>query len=175
TTGLEALTLVRSKRPDILIADIGMPKLSGLLLARRLGDDCPETKVIVLTAHDDAAHVKQALAAGVRGYLVKRSAPDTLVPAIKAVLAGGTFVDPLVAGHLFPRRRSRQASIGGLSERECEVLKMCAAGHSTKEIAAQMMLGIKSVETYRSRAMGKLGLKSRAEIVGFGLAQGWLA
>ncbi|MBV9458806.1 MAG: response regulator transcription factor [Bradyrhizobium sp.] len=174
-TGVDALRLVHTTNPDIVIVDVGIPKMNGLLLARKVGDERPETTVIILTGHEDEAHVKQAIAAGARGYVVKRSATEILVPAIRAVAAGGTFVDPLVARFVPGGRPVGSDPADGLSEREREVLKLYAAGYSNKEIAARMMIGIKSVDTYRSRGSQKLGLRTRADIVRFGLAQGWLA
>ena len=176
TTGLKALSLVRSATPDVAVIDVGMPKMNGIVLARKIREERPSVKVLILTAYEDEAHLKQALAAGARGFVVKRSATTTLIPAIRAAITGGTFVDPLVAGRLNGsgaqgnhRRRDE------LSPREREVLKLTALGYATKEIADLMAIGGKSVETYRTRASEKLGLKSRAEIVRFALAEGWLA
>jgi DNA-binding NarL/FixJ family response regulator len=175
TTGLEALSLVRSATPDVAVIDVGMPKMNGIILARKIREERPSVKVLILTAYEDEAHLKQALAAGASGFVVKRSATTTLIPAIRAAITGGTFVDPLVAGRL--KGSAQGATIGAdeLSPREREVLKLTALGYATKEIADLMAIGGKSVETYRTRASEKLGLKSRAEIVRFALAEGWLA
>jgi DNA-binding NarL/FixJ family response regulator len=165
---------VRSTTPDVAVIDVGMPEMNGIVLARKIREERPSVKVLMLTAFEDEAHVKQALAAGARGFVVKRSAAATLIPAVRAVITGGTFVDPLIVGRV---DGSTQGSvIGGdeLSQREREVLKLTALGYATKEIAGQMAIATKSVETYRSRASEKLGLKSRAEIVRYALSQGWL-
>lgn len=171
TTGLEALSLVRTLTPDIAVIDVGMPGMNGIILARKIREERPSVKVVILTAHEDEAHLKQALAAGARGFVVKRSATTALIPAVRVAMTGGTFVDPLVA-----HRLSRtQANAGEeLSPREREVLRLTALGHATKEIAQSMAIGGKSVETYRSRALEKLGLKTRAEIVRYALLEGWL-
>ena len=132
-------------------------------------------KVLILTAYEDEAHLKQALAASASGFVVKRSATTTLIPAIRAAMAGVTFVDPLVAERLKGLLPATTIGADELSPREREVLRQTAFGHSTKEIAELMAIGSKSVETYRARACEKLGLKSRAEIVRFALAEGWLA
>lgn len=174
TTGLEALSLVRSTTPDVAVIDVGMPKMNGIVLARKIREERPSVKVLVLTAHEDEAHLKQALAAGAAGFVVKRSATTTLIPAIRAAIMGGTFVDPLVAGQLSGLAQPDSLGADELSPREREVLKLTALGHATKEIAELMAVGVKSVETYRTRASEKLGLKSRAEIVRFALAEGWL-
>ncbi len=169
-TGIDALSLVRSITPDVAVIDVAMPGMSGILLTRKISEERPTVKVLILTAHEDEGHVKQALSAGACGFILKRSATTTLIPAIRAVLAGGTFIDPQIAG------RSAQGEAGAieLSPREREVLRLTALGHSTKAIAQSMGIGGKSVETYRSRALEKLGLKSRSEIVKYAVSEGWL-
>jgi DNA-binding NarL/FixJ family response regulator len=135
--------------------------------------------MIALTQHEDRAYVKQAFDAGFRGYVLKRSAADNLVHAIRAVFDAGLYVDPAVAHRMFddiPRRagQSENSIAGDLTDREAEVLKLVARGHTSKEIARQLDLGVKTVETYKARASEKLGLKSRAEIVRYATDQGWL-
>jgi DNA-binding NarL/FixJ family response regulator len=164
-TGLEALTLVRSTTPDVAVIDVGMPKMNGIVLARKIREERPSVKVLILTAHEDEAHLKQALAAGASGFVIKRSATTALIPAIRAAITGGTFVDPSISGKLGGLTRRATIGTDELSPREQEVLKLTALGYATKEIADLMAIGGKSVETYRTRASEKLGLKSRAEIV----------
>jgi DNA-binding NarL/FixJ family response regulator len=173
--GLQALSLVRSANPDIAVIDVAMPEMNGIMLARKLSEERPKVRTVVLTAFEDEAHLRQALNVGVRGYVIKRAAAESLVPAIRAVIAGGTFVDPFVVNRLEAGRRSTVGRPRGLSDREREVLRLTALGHSTKEIAGQLAIGVKSVETYRSRAAEKLGLKSKADIVDFALTEGWLS
>jgi DNA-binding NarL/FixJ family response regulator len=178
TSGLSALKLIRDARPDVALVDISMPELNGILLSRRLADECPSVRVMVLTLHEDPAYVKQALAAGVRGYVLKRSAAENLVHAIRAVLVGGLYVDPAVAKRMFePKPAGRAARDGApdLTERETEVLKLAATGFTNKEIARRLDVGVKSVETYKARGIEKLGLRTRADIVRYASAQGWLA
>ena len=174
TTGLKALSLMRATTPDVAVIDVGMPEMNGIVLARKIREERPSVKVVILTAYEDEAHLKQALAAGVSGFVVKRSATTTLIPAVRAAIIGGTFVDPLVARALDGPKRTATIGADELSPREREVLKLTALGHATKEIADLMAIGGKSVETYRTRASAKLGLKSRAEIVRFALSEGWL-
>jgi DNA-binding NarL/FixJ family response regulator len=169
-TGIDALSLVRSIVPDVAVIDVGMPGMNGILLTRKIREERPAVKVLILTAHEDEGRVRQALSAGACGFILKRSATTTLIPAVRAVLTGGTFLDPLVAS----RVQGKTAGPVELSPREREVLRLTAMGHGTKEIAQSMAIGSKSVETYRSRALEKLGLKSRAEIVQFALCEGWL-
>jgi DNA-binding NarL/FixJ family response regulator len=178
-SGLAALKVIREQRPDVAVLDISMPELNGILLSRRLAGELPSLRVLVLTLHEDRAYLNQALEAGVRGYVLKRSAVENLVQAIRAVTTGGIYVDPAIAGRVFDGRRSsvRQASKGArptLTEREAEVLKMAALGFTNKEIASRLDVGVKSVETYKARGLEKLGLKTRAELVRYASGQGWL-
>ncbi|MGO8919218.1 MAG: response regulator [Stellaceae bacterium] len=172
-----ALRLIVDAAPDVAVVDVSMPGLGGAELAARVAAQCPLVKMLALTVHEDRAYVQQMLQAGVRGYLLKRSAGDELVRAIRAVFDGGLYVDPAIAGKLLtPMVASGSAATpkGELSDREEEVLKLVAQGFSNKEAAARLSLSVKTVETYKARAAEKLGLRSRAEIVRYGAARGWL-
>ncbi|MCP4618154.1 MAG: response regulator transcription factor [Bradyrhizobium sp.] len=173
-TGLEALSLVRSIQPDIAVIDVGMPGMNGIMLTRKIREERPTVRVLILTAYEDEAHLKQGLAAGASGFILKRSATTSLIPAVRVAVGGGTFVDPLMVNRLDRGAQVDAADAIELSPREREVLKLTALGYATKEIAQSMAIGAKSVETYRSRALDKLGLKTRAEIVRFALLEGWL-
>jgi len=179
TSGLAALRLIREKCPDVAVIDISMPELNGIALTRRLAQEVPSARVLVLTLHEDRAYLKQALAAGVRGYVLKRSAAENLVQAIRAVVTGGLYVDPGIANRMFdanPKRTKRPSgSEPNLTDREAEVLKLTALGFTNKEIARRLDVGVKSIETYKARGCEKLGLQTRAEIVRYAAAQGWLA
>ena len=174
--GHAALKLILELRPDVVVMDISMPGLTGLELVQHVGLERSEVKMLVLTVHEDRAYVQRVLSAGARGYLLKRSAAEELVRAIRAVHAGGLYVDPAIAGKFVQTGASDSFSGDGLalSEREEEVLKLAAQGHTNKEAAARLGLSIKTVESYKARAMEKLGLKTRAEIVRYGLARDWL-
>lgn len=174
-TGIQALSVIRSTAPDLAIIDVTMPEMNGILLAKKLRDEVPLVKIIVLTATEQEGPLKQALEAGASGYVLKKSTADSLVPAIRAVIAGGTFVDPSIVHRVPAFRSHRSKKIGALTDRESEALKLTALGHSTKEIAIKMEIGAKSVETYRSRASEKLGLKSKAELVQFAINEGWFS
>ena len=134
--------------------------------------------MLALTVHEDKGYLRQLLAAGAAGYVLKRAAPEELVHAIRVVAAGGVYLDPGMAGKVvggFVRRSAEAAPAGDeLSEREAEVVRQTAAGFSNKEIAAELSLSIKTVETYRARAMEKLGLDSRSGLVRYAVQQGWL-
>lgn len=179
-SGLAALKLISEQRPDIAVLDISMPELNGIVLSRRLAAELPALRVLILTLHEDRAYLNQALEAGVRGYVLKRSAVENLVQAIRTVTLGGIYVDPAISGRaLGGKRLSGNAALHrgatpALTERESAVLKMAALGFTNKEIASRLDIGVKSVETYKARGSEKLGLKTRAELVRYASAQGWL-
>ena len=179
-TGLEALKVIRDKRPDVAVVDISMPELNGILLSRRIAEELPLVRLLVLTLHEDRAYLRQALDAGVRGYVLKRAAAENLVQAIRAVVGGGLYVDPAIAGGFAkaaPRRNGRPGDCAApdLTARESEVLKLVALGFTNKEIARRLDVSVKSAETYKARGVEKLGLRTRAELVRFASAEGWLA
>ena len=181
TSGLSALKLIVDKLPDIALIDISMPELNGIALARKLAEDAPSVRVMVLTVYEDRAFLRQALDAGVRGYLLKRSAAENLIQAARAVLTGGIYVDPAIVDRVFVNNAPRQGRNGdkpmmpALTERESEVLKLTALGFTNKETARRLDIGVKSVETYKARGLEKLGLSTRAELVRYAAAEGWLA
>lgn len=178
STGLAALRLIRERQPDIAVIDISMPEINGIVLGRRVAEDMPSVRLVVLTLHEDRAYLKQALDAGIRGYVLKRSAAENLVQAIRAVMVGGLYIDPAIADRMFDADSKRAGRPKGngldLTEREAEVLKLISRGFTNKHIARQLDIGVKSVETYKARGSEKLGLKNRAELVRYASAQGWL-
>jgi DNA-binding NarL/FixJ family response regulator len=179
-SGLAALKTIREKRPDVAVLDISMPELNGIVLSRRLAGEMPDLRLLVLTLHEDRAYLNQAIEAGVRGYVLKRSAVENLVQAIRAVMVGGLYIDPAIVGRVFDHKRAnkrlaaKKGVAPGLTDREADVLKMAALGFTNKEIAARIDVGVKSVETYKARGLEKLGLKTRAELVRYASGQGWL-
>ena len=179
--GFAALKVIREQQPDVAVIDISMPEMNGILVSRRLASEMPSVKVLVLTLHEDRAYLRQALDVGVRGYVLKRSAAENLIQAIRAVIVGGLYVDPAIANLVFDAssRRARGQKDGGtglpLTDREGEVLRLVALGFTNKEIARKLNVGIKSIETYRLRGSEKIGLKTRAELIRYASAQGWLA
>jgi DNA-binding NarL/FixJ family response regulator len=179
-SGLSALKIIREQHPDVAVLDISMPELNGIVLSRRLAGEMPALRLLILTLHEDRAYLNQALEAGVRGYVLKRSAVENLVQAIRAVLVGGLYIDPAIVGRVFESKQinKRQAARKGvapaLTDREADVLKMAALGFTNKEIASRLDVGVKSIETYKARGLEKLGLKTRAELVRYASGQGWL-
>ena len=178
TTGPAALELIRQRQPDIAVIDISLPKLHGLDLAHAVAEECPAVKLLVLTVHEDRAYVQPLLQAGVRGYLLKRSAAEELIRAIRAIADGGIYIDPAVAENALgePGRSAKgeHSDQQELSQREGEVLRLTARGYSNKEIASRLEVSIKTVETHKARALEKLGIRTRSEIVRYGVAHGWL-
>jgi two-component system, NarL family, response regulator NreC len=166
-------------QPDVVIMDISMPRVNGIRATERLKQRCPDVKVLVLSMHDDTSYLRQMLAVGAAGYILKHTAADALIQAIRTVAAGGLYLEPGLAEHVVSRyvRRPTAATelLGAeLSEREREVVQRVSQGYSNKDIAAQFSLSVKTVETYRARALEKLGLTSRSALVRYALEHGWL-
>lgn len=175
--GVEALSAIPSQRPDIVVMDLAMPRLGGAETTERLRATCPEVKVLALTAYEERSYVQLLMSAGASGCVMKRAAADDLLRAIRVIAAGGIYLDPTVAAQVVGRSPQQgQPASGGapLSERESEVLRLIAEGHAMKEIASKLEISTRTLETYRSRAMEKLALKTRADIVRYALHRGWL-
>jgi DNA-binding NarL/FixJ family response regulator len=178
--GLEAFRMACELKPDVAVLDVSMPDMGGPEAAEKLARECPAVRVLALTMHDDRAHLTRMLEAGAAGYVLKRAAADELVRAIRVVAAGGTYVDPTLAGRML-RTGSAARGTGdvpspeSLSGREEEVLRRIAWGQSNKQIAAELEISTKTVETYKARITDKLGLRSRTEMVRYALQQGWLS
>lgn len=177
--GRSAIALALELKPDVVVMDISMPELSGLKATERLKKLVPEMKVLTLTRHADDAYLRQLLKAGASGYLLKKSASAELVRAIRAVAAGDTYLDPSLTKRVVEKTFGALAGRGtpgnnDLSEREQEVLQLIAWGHAMKEIAARLDISVKTVEVYKTRAMEKMGMKNRIDIVRYALLKGWL-
>jgi DNA-binding NarL/FixJ family response regulator len=175
--GREVLQKAGELKPDVVVMDLSMPELNGLQATERLKAEAPEIKVVAITANEDESYLRQLCKVGAVGYVLKRSAGDELVKAIGAVARGGVYFEAALASKALARQMSSGKSDMGiveLSEREKEVLVLLAWGYSNKEIAAQLSLSVKTVETYKVRIGEKLGLRSRTEMVQYALRQGWL-
>lgn len=179
--GEKGVQAARETRPDIFLLDLTMPRAGGMTALQAIVRDCPGTRALVLTMHDDPAYVRSALAAGARGYLLKRAVDTELLAAIRAVHRGGIFVDPSLADilvqDLIAKRGGRAASAQAfkiLSDRELQVLKLVAQGYTSSQIAKRILVGVKTVETYRSRFAEKLGLRTRSDLIRFALEMGLL-
>jgi two-component system response regulator NreC len=180
--GAEAVELAERLRPDVLILDLSMPRLGGLSAIRFIAAKAPEARVLVLTMHDDPAYLRQALAQGAAGYLVKKAADIELVAAIRAVRRGETYVHSALTSALVemavePSAERKVASLDRLetlSPREQEVLQLLVRGHTNQQVADALAVSVKTVETYRARLLDKLGLRTRAELVQYALDRGLL-
>jgi DNA-binding NarL/FixJ family response regulator len=176
--GLAAVDLVDQLDPDVVVVDVSMPGLNGAQVTTRLRQANPERKVLALTVHEDKGYLRLLLEAGAAGYVLKRAAAEELVRAIRAVAAGGTYLDPSMAASVvddFVRPAAGQANpTVELSEREAEVVRYIALGYSNKEIASRLGLSVKTIETYKTRSMEKLGMRSRVDIVQYAARRGWL-
>src|SRR5919108_204143 len=181
--GHEALQKAREMKPDVALMDITMPKTGGLQALEQLRQVFSQTRILVLTMHDDPAYARSVLAAGGLGYVVKRAADSDLLAAIRAVYRGRTFVDPTLAGNLVqyllgkkapPGPTQRGAPWSLLSPREREALLLLAQGYTNQQAAKWMLVSVKTVETYRARVAQKLGLHSRADLTRYALESGLL-
>ena len=177
--GEMACRLAERVRPDLVVMDVSMPGMSGDRAAAAMARMSPAPKVLALTVHEDREHLRRLLEAGASGYVLKLASGEELVRAVRVVAAGGVYLDPAVAGKVVDDmveegRRPGTGSKVALTHRESEVLLRVAQGFSNKEIAAQLDISVKTVETHKLRSMEKLGLKGRAEVVQYALRQGWL-
>jgi DNA-binding NarL/FixJ family response regulator len=175
--GREAVARAQELLPDVLVMDISMPKLNGLKATEKLNAVCPQVKVLTLSRHADDGYIRELLAAGACAYVLKQSAPSELIHAIRAVAAGGKYIDPKLAAKVMGRysdRGPRGEAKGNLSERESEVLRLIALGYSNKEIAARLSLSVKTIEVHKANAMRKLNITSRIDLVRYAIFQGWL-
>ena len=178
--GVEALAQVAEQQPDLLLVDISMPGHTGSEVATQVHKTWPAIHILALSVHEETAYVQRLLEAGAAGYVLKRSAADKLIIAVRSISTGGTYIDPLVAGGLVNTITGRNVlfSRNGhlpLSERESDVLRMIAQGYSNKEVAFNLSISAKTVETYTARAMEKLGLASRVDIVRYAMGRAWLS
>ena len=177
--GSEVLEKAREFKPNVVVMDLSMPVMNGLQATARLKEECPEIRVVALTVHEDESYLRQLCKAGAAGYVLKRSAGDELIQAIRTVANGGLYFDPTLANRALAGQRAPATADGEpraaeLSEREKDVLIQLAWGFSNKEIAAKLRISVKTVETYKVRIGEKLGLRSRSEIVQYAMRQGWM-
>jgi two-component system response regulator NreC len=178
--GLEAVRLCEEHQPDILILDIGMPKLNGIEVAARAQKLARPPGVIVLSVHADESYIIRALAAGARAYLLKSATDEDLIPAVRAVAGGKPYFSPAVAAVLVEdyirqlQHRGLTDSYHLLTDREKEVLQLLAEGRSNKEVANLLDLGLSTVETHRANLMQKLNLHNTAEIVLYAVRKGFI-
>jgi len=174
-----AVRLAAELKPDIVVMDISMPELNGLRATRRMRSNGIDIKILMLTRHTDDGYLQQLIEAGANGYVLKQSAPNELINAIRAVGSGNSYLDPALTNKVMGGYANRSVSVRGenkntLTDREAEVLRLIALGYSNKEIAESMNLSVKTIEAHKANGMQKLGINSRIGIVRYAILQDWL-
>ena len=175
-TARDAVLEARATKPDVILLDVVMPGESGVDVLPRLLKEAPGTKVLVLSMQDDPRYVREAFAAGASGYVLKEAADSEVVGAAREVAAGGRYLHPALGARVISAEEEARAAIEAdpLSDREREVLRLLALGHTNQEIAKMLFISVRTTETHRAHIMQKLRLKTRAELVRYALAHGLL-
>jgi DNA-binding NarL/FixJ family response regulator len=176
--GIEAWQKTKELEPDIVLMDINMPRLNGAEATVKIRELCPNVKVIALTGHRASAYLTEVLNAGASGYVLKQAAIDELIDAIQIVAKGGTYIDRASRDSILNAPLDHKVYKGEfqgkpLSQREIQILSLVANGYTNKEIANELAISVKTVETHKTNSMQKLELKSRAEIVDYARFRGW--
>ncbi|MCL4458365.1 MAG: response regulator transcription factor [Chloroflexi bacterium] len=173
--GLQTLARARELQPDVVLMDIGMPRLDGLAATRQICETSPHTRVLILTQHENKEYILPALRVGASGYVLKRAEGDELLNAIRVVHAGGMFLDPSVAGIVVDdvRRGASPADpYETLSDREREVLVLLAQGQTYQQIAEALFISVKTVDFHRANILRKLGFATRADLIRYAVQRG---
>ena len=175
--GVRAVALAEELRPQVAVVDVSMPRLSGIEAVRRIKEKLPRTAVLVLTVHDEEEYVVQMIKAGASGYLVKDSAGEELLDAVRALAAGETYFGPQasqVLAEQYRRPKDFSDPYGELTNREREVFHLVVAGSTTKEVARELGVSFKTADNHRNRVMRKLGVRNTAELVRYAAKKGLL-
>jgi two-component system response regulator NreC len=172
----DAVFRARALQPDVILLDVVMPDESGIEVLPRLLKESPDTKVLVLSMQDDPSYVREAFAAGASGYVLKEAADEEVVAAVREIANGGRYVHPALGARMVAADAEARAAAEAdpLSEREREVLRLLALGHTNQEIAKMLYISVRTAETHRAHIMQKLRLATRAELVRYALSQGLL-
>jgi len=172
----DAVFRARALKPDVMLLDVVMPGESGIEVLPELLKESPETKILVLSMQDDPSYVREAFAAGARGYVLKEAADEEVVSAVREVAGGGSYVHPALGARMVAADAAERAAAEAdpLSEREREVLRLLAMGHTNQEIAGRLYISVRTAESHRAHIMQKLRLSTRAELVRYALANGLL-
>ena len=173
----DALFRARALKPDVILLDVVMPGESGIEVLPKLVKESPETKILVLSMQDDPSYVREAFAAGASGYVLKEAADEEVVSAVREIAGGGRYVHPALGAKMVAADAEERAAAEAdpLSEREREVLRLLALGHTNQEISEQLYISVRTAESHRAHIMQKLRLSTRAELVRYALSQGLLA
>jgi two-component system, NarL family, response regulator NreC len=173
----DAIFRARALKPDVMLLDVVMPGESGIDVLPELLKESPETKVLVLSMQDDPSYVREAFAAGASGYVLKEAADEEVVSAVREIANGGRYVHPTLGARMVAAEAQERAAVEAdpLSEREREVLRLLALGHTNQEIAQGLYISVRTAESHRAHIMQKLRLSTRAELVRYALSHGLLA
>ena len=173
--GNKAIENILAIKPDVVVMDITMPELNGIEAAQIIHEDLPEIGIVILSIHSDLEHIFRALQAGAQGYILKESAGSEVISAVRSVFAGRRYLSPSIRDMVmeaYMQNRHVQSPLEQLSMREREVLQLTVEGYSSAAIAEKLTLSPKTVETYRSRLMGKIGVRDLPELVRFAIKHG---
>ncbi len=172
----DAIFETRALKPDVILLDIVMPGESGIEVLPKLKKEAPDVKVLVLSMQDDPRYVREAFAQGASGFVLKEAADAEVVGAVREIAAGGEYVHPVLGARMVAAEAQARAAAEAdpLSDREREVLRLLALGHTNQEIAKQLYISVRTAETHRAHIMQKLGLSTRAELVRHAIAHGLL-
>jgi two-component system response regulator NreC len=173
----DAVFEARALKPDVILLDVVMPGESGIEVLPRLKKEAPDAKVLVLSMQDDPRYVREAFAQGANGYVLKEAVDAEVVGAVREIAAGGDYVHPALGARMVAAEAQARAAAAAdpLSDREREVLRLLALGHTNQEIAKQLYISVRTAETHRAHIMQKLGLSTRAELVRHAIAHGLLS
>jgi len=176
SNGRAAVEYSERLRPQVVVMDLSMPEMNGLAATHAIKQGCPETAVVALTRHDDAAFVDELRKAGASGYVLKQSPSGELLDAVRVAAIGGSYLDARLRTRETESNQNRDPGrrTPSVSEREKQVLRMMAVGHSNKEIAEALGITIKTVEVHKANAMRKLQLRGRIDVVRYAILHGWL-
>lgn len=174
-TGEEALVLAGLLKPGVVLMDISLPGLGGLEATRRILEDLPESRVLILTVHEDNGLLREAIRSGAAGYILKRAVETELITAIQAVARGEVYIHPAMTRALFDDKDKK--SVGApdpeaLTPREADVLRLVAQGYTNRQVAEELNISVRTVETHRSNLMAKLNLESRVDLVRYAIEHG---
>jgi two-component system, NarL family, response regulator NreC len=174
SSGVEAVILAAELQPDIILMDISMPEMDGIQAARQLISQFPNMRVLLLTIHQDTSLLREAIQVGASGYILKRAVETELIDAIRQVTAGGLYIHPAMTLDLLEAQKPASAKNKEvtLTARELDVLRLLARGYTNRQIAEELVLGIRTVETHRANLMSKLNLHSRVDLVRYAAEQG---
>jgi two-component system response regulator NreC len=176
-TAKDAIFRARALKPDVILLDVVMPGESGIEVLPKLLKESPETNVLVLSMQDDPSYVREAFAAGARGYVLKEAVDEEVVSAVREIASGGRYVHPALGARMIAAEVEERAAAEAdpLSDREREILRLLALGHTNQEIGQRLYISVRTAESHRAHIMQKLRLSTRAELVRYALLHGLLA